>query len=554
MLRKIRTALALVFWLGITVLFLDVSGALHAWLAWMAKLQFLPAVLAANVGVTVLVIVLTLVVGRIYCSVICPLGVMQDAFNRLGARLVRDKAKRRFGRFRYWYPRWAKVVRWAVFALVLAAIVVGAGAVVRVFAPYSSYGRIVTTLLRPGVDALNNVLADLSAQYDDYTFSHVELWMRSGAALAVALTSLIVVGGMAVWRGRFYCNTICPVGTVLGWLARRSILRIHINADRCTKCGLCERRCKAMAIDAGRRHVDLTRCVDCFDCLDACRTGALSYGIDKPLSVPATDGKAAAGGKAAADSKAKSEGKPIAKDVTNLAEDKAKSEGESTANNVLNASDGTSRRAFLATMATLTVDAKLRADSKIVDGGLAVIADKKPYRRETPICPPGALSLRNLSQKCTGCLLCVSACPNDVLRPASDLTHFLQPTLSYERNHCRPECHACSDVCPAGAILPLGKTHEEKKARKSSLKIGRAVWIADNCVPLTDGVSCGNCARHCPTGAITMVPSRPDDPRSPRIPTVDDERCIGCGACEHLCPSRPYSAIHVEGIEVQREI
>ncbi len=532
MLRKIRIALALVFWLGITVLFLDVSGALHAWLGWMARLQFLPAVLAANVGVSVLIIVLTLVVGRIYCSVVCPLGVMQDVFNRLGARLVRDKARRRFGRFRYWNPRWAKVVRWSVFALVLAAIVVGAGAVVRVFAPYSSYGRIVTTLLRPGVDALNNVLADWSARHDDYTFSHVEVWMRSGAALAVAVTSLIAVGGMAVWRGRFYCNTVCPVGTVLGWFARRSILRIHIDADRCTKCGLCERRCKAMAIDAKRRHIDLTRCVDCFDCLDACRTGALSYGIDKPLSAPAGGGV-----------KAKTEGKPISDEVV-----------ADSANDASSSADGTSRRVFLATIATLTVGAKLRADSKIVDGGLAVIADKKPYRRQTPICPPGALSLRNLSQKCTGCLLCVSACPNDVLRPASDLTHFMQPTLSYERNHCRPECHACSDVCPAGAILPLGKTHEEKKARKSSLKIGRAVWIADNCVPLTDGVSCGNCAAHCPTGAITMVPSRPDDPRSLRIPTVDDERCIGCGACEHLCPSRPYSAIHVEGIEVQREI
>lgn len=89
---------------------------------------------------------------------------------------------------------------------------------------------------------------------------------------------------------------------------------------------------------------------------------------------------------------------------------------------------------------------------------------------------------------------------------------------------------------------------------KSSTQIGHAVWIKDNCVVLTDDVDCGNCARHCPTGAIMMVASDPANPDSRKIPVVNEERCIGCGACENLCPARPFSAIYVEGHEIHKTV
>ena len=115
--------------------------------------------------------------------------------------------------------------------------------------------------------------------------------------------------------------------------------------------------------------------------------------------------------------------------------------------------------------------------------------------------------------------------------------------MSFERGYCRPECTRCSEVCPTGAIKPI--TREEKTMQH----VGHAVWIKDNCVVLTDGVSCGNCARHCPTGAITMV-----DYEGPngtvQVPAVDEIKCIGCGACENLCPARPFSAIYIEGNEM----
>ena len=115
---------------------------------------------------------------------------------------------------------------------------------------------------------------------------------------------------------------------------------------------------------------------------------------------------------------------------------------------------------------------------------------------------------------------------------------LMQPEMSYERGYCRPECNKCSEVCPAGAIRPI--SIEEK----SSTSIGHAVWIKENCIPLT---------RHCPSGAIQMVPSDPDNPDSIQIPVVNEARCIGCGACENLCPARPFSAIYVEGHEVHSE-
>jgi formate hydrogenlyase subunit 6/NADH:ubiquinone oxidoreductase subunit I len=190
----------------------------------------------------------------------------------------------------------------------------------------------------------------------------------------------------------------------------------------------------------------------------------------------------------------------------------------------------------------------VKAQEKKLDGGLATIVNKEKPLRETPIVPPGALSAKNFAQHCTACQLCVQVCPNQVLRPSTGLMNMMQPEVSYERGYCRPECTKCSEVCPAGAIRPIDR------AEKSSIQVGHAVWVEKNCVVNTDNVSCGNCARHCPTGAIQMVPKDANDPKSLKIPVVNTERCIGCGACENLCPSRPFSAIYVEGHEVHKEI
>jgi len=486
MLRKVRTVLAVVFYTLITLLFLDFTGTVHHWLSWLAKIQFLPAVLALNVVVIVVLIVLTLMFGRIYCSVICPLGVFQDIIAWLGKK----QRKTRYG-----YSKAVGWLRYTMLGVLIITLTIGLSSVVQLLAPYSSYGRIATFLFQPLWKWGNNVLATMAEHADSYAFYQVDVWMESLPVLAVALLTFVILFILAWRNGRTYCNTICPVGTVLGFLSRFSWLKVRFNVEACKSCSLCSKNCKAACIDFKTHTVDYSRCVTCGDCLNSCNFGALSYGL--PMK---------------------------------------KKKGCDA-----------SRRSFLLTTAMIGT-AVLAQEKKKVAGGLAGIKKKAVPQRQTPITPPGSLSAENMAKHCTGCQLCVSECPNEVLRPSSDWLNMMQPVMSYERGYCRPECNRCSQVCPTGAIRPI--THEEK----SSVQIGHAVWIKKNCVPLTDGFECGNCANHCPVGAIEMVPSDPDDETSAYVPAVNESRCIGCGACEYVCPARPFSAIVVEGHEVHKEV
>ena len=492
-LKRIRITLACVTLLCITWLFLDFTGTAHHWFGWLPKIQLLEAVLALNVVVIAALVVLTLIFGRIYCSVICPLGILQDIFGKLGM-----KAKKN----RYTYSREMRWLRYPVLVLFIIACAAGVGSIVQLLAPYSAFGRIATSLLQPLWKMGNNVLATIAEQSDSYAFYHVETGVPNMTIVtAIAVVTLLVLAVLAWRNGRTYCNTICPVGTVLSLLSRFSWLKIHFDTEKCRNCSLCTKNCKAACIDYKTHTVDYSRCVVCGDCLEQCKFGALKYS-----------------GKSGKTGESEDSGKPAE-----------------------------TRRSFLLSSALLAT-AAMAQEVKKTDGGLAEIQDKVAPERQTPLTPPGSLSAKNMAQRCTGCQLCVSECPNQVLRPGTNWMSIMQPTMSYELGYCRPECTRCSEVCPAGAIKPI--RHEDK----ASTQIGHAVWIKKNCIPLTDGVECGNCARHCPVGAIEMVPADPDDEEGAYVPAVNEARCIGCGACENLCPARPFSAIYVEGHEVHKEI
>lgn len=504
MLRKIRLTLAAVLFVAVTLLFLDFTGTLHRWLGWTAEVQFLPALLAMNVVVVVALVALTLFVGRVYCSVICPLGVMQDIIAWLGRRGGKKRKKR------YGYSPERRWLRWGVFVAFVACLAGGMTVLSSLIAPYSSYGRIASNLFAPVYRWGNNMLAYLAERMDSYAFYTTEVWLKSTPTLIVAVATFIIIGVLA-WRGgRTYCNTICPVGTLLGFLSRFSFLKIHIDETKCNRCGKCSRKCKAACIDGKHHEIDYSRCVMCMDCLETCKHGAISL--------------------------KRSEKRNVTSEKRDVTSEKCEVKGEKCDNG---------RRTFITVATSFAASAAINAQKKKVDGGLTVIEDKVKPNRATRILPPGSFSAQHFAQHCTACQLCVSVCPNQVLRPSADLEHLMQPELSYERGYCRPECTRCSEVCPTDAIRPL------TVAEKSSTRIGHAVWVRKNCLPVTDGVSCGNCARHCPSGAILMVPMDANDPESIKIPAVNTERCIGCGACENLCPVRPFSAIYVEGHERQ---
>ena len=150
MLKKIRRGLALLSFVLVTLLFLDFTGTIHQWFGWMANIQFLPAVLALNVVTVVVLILLTLLLGRVYCSVICPLGILQDLIARLGL-----KAKKN----RYRYSPAHNVLRYGFLALFVMLLLAGFTSIAALIAPYSAFGRIASSLLAPLYGWGNNLLA-----------------------------------------------------------------------------------------------------------------------------------------------------------------------------------------------------------------------------------------------------------------------------------------------------------------------------------------------------------------------------------------------------------
>ena len=465
MLRKIRIAAAALFFAGITLLFVGIG---HQWWGWMAKLQFLPSCMALNFAAIAFVLLLTLVFGRIYCSVICPMGVFQDLVIRVHKLLSPKgrKPKRHFVK----EPR---IVRYGVLALVIVTALTFSQLLLTILAPYSAYGRTVRSIV--GLSRGESL---------------------APALLITAAATLVVICVCAWICGRGWCNTVCPVGSVLGLVSRFSLFKVSIDQSQCVSCRKCEKGCKSSCIDIDTHTIDHSRCVDCFDCLDSCPKGGIKFRFSLPR-------KAKTG--------------PVTESV-----DKG-------------------RRAFMATTALVGSSLALGAQNKRLDGGLADVIDKTSPERSERLVPFGAESVKDFYDRCTACQLCVSNCPNGVLRPSTDIGHFLQPQMGYEKGWCRPECTTCSQVCPAGAIRPL------KAEEKLTHKIGTAKVNLSLCLAAKDEAGCGNCSRHCPVGAVRMVKT---DGYHRNIPVVAEAQCIGCGACEYLCPARPISAITVDGISV----
>ena len=445
-LKTIRIILAAVMLLGITALLLDTTGVLRHYLGWMPKVQLLPAVLALNFVVVAAILVVTFLFGRLYCSVICPMGVFQDVVTWVSGLL--------FPKRKFQYRKPANWLRYIVLALFVVLMVLGLNGIAVLIAPYSAYARMVTNI------------------------------HGTGLPLVIAIATIAVVGVMSFVWGRLWCNTFCPVGSLLGLVSKYSLFGIRIDAEKCVGCHKCEHKCKAMCIDIdGGKKVDGSRCVDCMNCLRECKVGAISLG---------------------------------------------QRVNRSTSQQVDN-----SRRKFVAGAVAVGAAMAVQAQEQKMDGGLAALVDKQVPQRKLPVKPFGAKSLKNFSTRCTACQLCVSQCPEKVLRPSTKLESLMQPEMNYTDGYCRMACTRCSEVCPAGAIERISK--EEKTA----ISVGVAVVLKDNCI------GCGTCARHCPSAAISMIDG---------LPAVNESRCLGCGACEYYCPARPMTAIYVEGREIHTEI
>ena len=517
-LKPFRLLVSIVMLAAIGFLFLDISSSVpSAWFRGITWMQFVPSIinflqtLAHGLAVTaygfIVVLVLTLLFGRVYCSYICPLGIFQDVISWVSKK-SRSYGKKKF-HFRFSPPKiW---LRYAILVIVCLSLLTDSIFLVNLLDPYSNFGRFVSDLFRPVYMASNNLLVKIFEAAGSYALYPVTVAKTNPYALFVPAIMLALVTWFSVRKGRLFCNVVCPVGTLLGLISKASLFKVRFDAEKCNQCGKCMFSCKSQCIDIKNREIDFSRCVGCGNCMTSCDKDAIRYSL-----APAR--------------------KPKMREQTDV------SKRHFVAGSAL----------FIAALSGVSVKAiaqnrkrsRKRGENGGDDGEKGRGKGKGTGNVEVvaahAVTPPGSHSREHFTGSCTACHLCVSACPTGVLKPSLFEYGFfgmMQPFMDYNANFCNHECVRCTEVCPNGAILPL--TVEEKL----TTQIGVVRFEKHNCIVFTDETSCGSCSEHCPTQAVKMVPYKGEL----TIPEVDEDICVGCGACEYACPVTPYKAIVIDG-------
>ena len=506
-LKWLRVTVAVIFFIGIAYAFL------HHIPAWnvpnmtgggegmedsfsLARWQFVPSVLGTLSGAAVsavilgVLLLLTLLFGRVYCSFICPLGILQD----IVFRIRRWLAPKRFLKFSRPVP-W---VRYGVLALLAACCVTGlAGLSLNWLDPYSIFGRIMYVLAWPAAIWSNNLLAADSSSAD---LVQMDYFPAAFPVLLASAGMLGLVAVMSAWKGRLYCNTVCPVGTLLGLLSRISLFRLGFDPASCKKCGKCVKSCKAQCLNLKEYKIDSSRCVACYDCVRSCSEGGIRYRwFTRARQLIPAQKKKAPPAPAPSSSAA----------VPSIA--------------------GSSRRQFLeAGLATAALSGCRGDAARKLDPTQCVL-------------PPGAGSLERFLDICTGCQMCVANCPTHVLQPSYlqlGLKGFMKPRMDFATKYCLYDCHRCAEVCPTGAIrrMPVTAERDTEGITKDTTRIAVARFYVCRCLVAREDMDCGACTEHCPTKALYTVPYIGRDGQEHRLPRLDPSLCIGCGACEHACP------------------
>ncbi|MDD3153970.1 MAG: 4Fe-4S binding protein [Victivallaceae bacterium] len=405
----------------------------------LLHVQFGPALLqcvaASSVGALAIVLgiaLFTLLFGRFYCAVLCPFGILQDVIGFLSRRKGQDT--RNFRKTRY-----------AIAGIVTGMLVCGWSGGMLLLDPYSNFGRIFASFTVGG-------------------------W--------IALIGIIL---LAVWKGRFYCTTICPVGTLLGILAKHGVFELAITG-KCVHCGTCKKVCPAGCIDLDNGTIDNEQCVRCMNCVADCPLHGIAFVARKKKQIPTDE----------------------------------------------------SRRAFLVGGGMLLAGvAAGMVLAKTTFGKFEELV------RRTGILPPGAGNARKFAAKCTACQLCTANCPAKIIVPAPGGDGPV--SLDLRKGACQYNCNRCSQLCPTGALTPLPLEVKQKT------KIAEAQFNAKVCIVFQEGQRCGRCAQACPVHAITLRKNTAPRP-------VDTNRCIGCGACQAVCPATPVKAMTVHEIENQTQL
>jgi len=410
---------------------------------------------------------------------LCPLGVFQDIAGALSRTLIRKK---------YYFHRNSKLFRYLIFVIVVSLFMLGVPALIGILDPYSIYVRGASRLLDQAIGAVTDNIAPLLKNFNIYSYYSSDNFSFPPVLI------LITIFFAAFFRGRLFCNTICPVGMILGCVSQAPIIRPAFK-DYCISCGKCEAVCKAECISVPNKHIDSSRCVMCGNCAVSCHIAAIDFskrGIEY-----------------------NNEKRKTIKSMASMA---------------------------------LFIALPLIAAKKLLMNATALSAFSEKFIKNDshPQIPPGAMSWARLMDKCIGCHACIKRCPSKVLEPAGiqyGINGVLKPVLNFDKGFCQYDCVVCSQTCPFGAIMPIDANEKHR------IQAGIASYIRELCVITTSEERCGACAEHCPTGALEMIP---DEVSHIPIPTIIQKLCVGCGACEHMCPVIPQKAIYVNPLAVHQ--
>ena len=437
-------------------------------------------------------IIITFVLGRVVCGWVCPLGSIHQFFSFVfkKSKLLRAK-KRPDGPTTWKYYILIFILISALFTLDLVGI----------FDPlsliYRSFGVSLLPALSHSFTAFLGLLYQINLPaFGDSLFQFFEILDLNSTFTQGFFIGLIFIGLVLLNlnRERFWCRYLCPLGALLGLISRWNVVKLRIDPQKCTECGLCNIHCQTEAHPFPNEEWKSSECDYCYTCSAICPTSAIGFPV--------------------------------------------KSAPEKIARIDL------SRRKLLFTSILGVV-------------AVPFFRLSPSSRRASPklIRPPGALPEEKFLQKCVRCGECMKVCPTNALQPALSeagpegiWTPILVPKIGY----CEYYCSLCSQVCPTGAIKEL--TVEEK----TQVTIGTAWVNKNTCIPYNIGTPCIVCEEHCPTSpkAIKLVKTDvklPDGTiKTPIAPVIEIEICIGCGICETKCPVVDEPAIYVTSVGESR--
>jgi ferredoxin-type protein NapF len=428
-------------------------------------------------------VALAAVMGRVFCSHICPLGTVIDISDRqLGRKQTAEENRDRY--------RQARRAKFVFLVVILCAALFGFN-LLGFGDPMAIFTRFAAVVFYPVVMLLENfglqALRPLSAWAGWLELTYFELILPSFEGVVIMTVLLVLLLLLGRLQPRFWCRHICPLGALLGWVGRWAPFRRRVS-DACNQCELCTQECPAGAIHKNGMKTDRSECIVCLGCVRICPENAVRFSFE-PRN-PAVDDS----------------GVQI------------------------------NRRAFIGgALGGVAVSLTMRADILHASKDFIPL----PSRHRGLIRPPGALPEPEYLQRCARCGECLRACPTNTLQLdwyRAGLEGLWAPRMNLRHASCDQDCNVCGLVCPTESIRPLSLI-ERRHAR-----VGIAVILRDKCLPWAQDQRCLVCEEQCPYSAVVL---QQDDRHRFGLPVVKPERCNGCGQCEDKCPITGDSAIIV---------